>query len=90
MDGQLVTTHGRQGRNLGELDWPLLTGSDEFNNIIIAGNATARIDILKADGKFESLPVVDVGKQPVCARIYMGRLYVAAWHWKELHVLAIE
>ena len=114
VDGQLVTTHGRRGSNIGELQWPLLTGSDEFNNILIvdqevdelqnplltgsdefnniliAGDHNHRIEILKTDGQFQSLPVTGVAQHPACARVYMGRLYVIAYHADKLQVFAIE
>ena len=90
MDGQLVTTHGRQGRNIGEMYYPFLTGSDEFNNILIAGNNNDRIDILKADGQFQSLPVAGVGPYPACARIYKKRLYVSTQSVERLQVFTIE
>ena len=89
MDGQLVTTHGRQGRNLGELDWPLLTGSDEFNNILIAGHYNQRIDVLKPDGELQSLPVVGLGQYPMCARVHMDKLYVVLWSSQTLQVFSI-
>ena len=77
MDGQLVTTHGRLDSRHDALHWPLLTGSDALNNVLLANYASNQISILKADGNFYSVPVSDIGGGPMCARIYMNRLYVA-------------
>ena len=89
MDGQLVTTHGRQGNNIGELQYPRLTGSDDFNNILIASYSNHRIDILKADGQFQCLPVTGVDRV-MCARVYKDRLYVVLWSTQKMKVFAIE
>ena len=83
--------HGRPGNNsIGELQNPLLTGSDQFGNLLIAGGDTHRIDVLKADGEFQSLPVTGMGQQPMCARTYMNSLYVVLWGAKALQTFAIE
>ena len=89
MDGELVKTHGRQGSDIGELQYPFLTGSDEFNNILIAGNANHRMDVLKADGQFQSLPLAGLGKNPMCARLHRDKLFVALWYAKTLQVFSI-
>ena len=91
MDGKLVSTHGRPGNSsIGELQNPLLTGSDQCGNLLIAGGDTHRIDVLKADGEFQSLPVTGMGQQPMCARTYMNSLYVVLWGAKALQTFAIE
>ena len=78
-DGHLVQEHGTKGSGVGGLNRPLLTGCDSSNNILIAGNENHRLDVLRADGSFCTLPVHGLKRYPMCARMYQGKLYVMVY-----------
>ena len=74
--GQLIMTYGKFGTNLGEFSSGHLSGSDAFGNVLIAGNGNRRLDVLKANGTVQRLPVNGIGQNSLCFRVHKDKLYI--------------
>ena len=87
---QQYSTTGRLQKSYTDINSPnmvpSLSGVDSAGNILISDFENHRLVVLKADGSIHTVPVQNIGRNPTCARVNGGLLYVSVWEAKAIQV----
>ena len=87
--GQLYRTYSMLGNILGDLQFPIISGSDAEGTLLIADRNNNRLLTLSPIGEWDYIEVEDLDDYPGCIVIDKDSLFVSCW-FKKLQIFNVQ